>query len=436
MDAGTGAAPGDGVVDPGSVKIKVDRLAEFRQIFDEAWRVQRDWFYDPGMHGLDWVATGEKYRLFVPYCGNRADLNYLIGEMIGELNVGHTYIYGGETRGRGRSIRMGRLGADFSTPAGAEYHQIARIVPGNGWHPSERSPLEEPGCSIEEGDWLLAIDGREISSSENIHSFLEDTVGRTITVTTNAEPSMEGAGECRVRPVGSTYGLRYRAWVQANRAAVEQASGGRIGYLHIPDMMDRGLVEFARGWYHDFSKAGFIIDERYNGGGFVGDMIIDRLERKVWSFTQPREGKPIPGSERVSRAHLAVLINHDTGSNGEYFAEAVKIKGLAPVIGTRTWGGAVGIEPHQDLLDGAVTTPPQFAPYGLDGHWLIGGHGVDPDIVVENLPAAVLAGRDTQLERAGEVLLDRIETDDVRVPDPPSYPDKSKKVKGSEVSIS
>jgi tricorn protease len=191
-------------------------------------------------------------------------------------------------------------------------------------------------------------------------------------------------------------------------------------------MMDRGLVEFARGWYHDFGKAGFIIDERYNGGGFVGDMIIDRLEREMWSFTQPREGKPIPGSERGSRAYLAVLINHDTGSNGEYFAEAVKIKGLAPLIGTRTWGGAVGIEPHQNLVDGGVTTPPQFAPYGLDGRWLIEGHGVDPDIVVENVPGDVLAGRDAQLEKAIEILMPMVEADPRQIPDPPPYPDKSK----------
>ena len=426
VEAGNKADAGDGAVDPSRVKLRLDRQAEYLQIFNEAWRIQRDWFYDPGMHGVDWQATGEKYRQFISHCGNRADLNYLIGEMIGELNVGHTYIYGGE-RGRGGArVQVGRLGVDFSTPEGASHHRIERIVPGNHWYPGERSPLEEPGCSISDGDWLLAINGTEISADENIFVSLEDTVGRTITVTTSSSDSFEGSRDCRVRPVGSEYPLRYRAWVEANRKAVDEASGGRIGYLHIPDMMDSGLVEFARGWYHDFGKAGFIIDERYNGGGFVGDMIIDRLERQLWSFTQPREGKAIPGSERGTRAHLAVLINHDTGSNGEYFAEAIKIKGLAPLIGTRTWGGAVGIEPHQNLVDGGVTTPPQFAPYGLDGRWLIEGHGVVPDIVVENAPGEVLAGRDAQLERAIEVLMPKIEKDPRQIPDPPPYPDKSK----------
>jgi tricorn protease len=426
VETGTKAELGDGGVNPGKVRLRLDREAEFLQIYNEAWRIQRDWFYDPGMHGLDWDAVGEKYRRFIPNCGNRADLNYLIGEMIGELNAGHTYIYGGEMGHGAERIQVGLLGADLSMPEGAAHFQIRHIVPGNHWHPSERSPLQEPGCSIADGDWLLAINGVEIGDGDNAFAALEDTVGRSVTVTTNSVDSFEGAKECRIRPLASERSLRYRAWVEANRKAVEEASGGRIGYLHIPNMMDSGLVEFARGWYHDFGKVGFIIDERYNGGGFVGDMIIDRLERKMWSFTQPREGKPIPGSERGTRAHLAVLINQDTGSNGEYFAEAIKIKGLAPLIGTRTWGGAVGIEPHQNLVDGGVTTPPQFAPYGLDGRWLIEGHGVDPDIVVENEPVDVLAGRDAQLEKAVEILTAKIAADPRPVPDHPPYPDKSK----------
>ncbi len=426
VDAGAEAESGDGAVDPGSIKLRVDRLAEYQQIFDEAWRIQRDWFYDPSMHGVDWRAVGDKYRQFVPYCGNRSDLNYLIGEMIGELNAGHTYVYGGDANTGGARVRVGLLGADFDTPPDAQYHRIERIVPGNGWHPSERSPLEEPGCRIREGDWLLAINGEPVGADDNVYQVLEDTVGRTITIAAGSNPTLDGAVECRVRPTSSTRGLRYRAWVEANRRVVDEASGGRIGYLHIPDMMDSGLIEFGRGWYNAVDRQGFIIDVRYNGGGFVGDMIIDRLERRLWSYTQPREGKPIPGSEGVSNAHLALIINQDTGSNGEYFSEAIKIKGLAPVIGMRTWGGAVGIEPHQDLVDGGVTTPPQFAPYGLDRRWLIEGHGVVPDIEVENWPVDVLAGRDAQLEAAVENVMERAEADPRTVPDPPAYPDKSK----------
>jgi tricorn protease len=417
---------GDGSVDVGAMKLRVDRLAEFEQIFDEAWRVQRDFFYDPGMHGVDWEATRDKYRRFLPDCGNRADLTYLIGEMIGELNAGHTYVYGGDSDGGGASVRVGLLGADFSVDEGAAHPRIARIVPGNHWHPSERSPLEEPGCTIAEGDYLIAVDGREVANGDNVYAHLEDRAGEWITVTTNGTSSTEGASECRVKTLGSESGLRYRAWVDDRRRVVDELSGGTIGYLHLPNMMDAGLVEFARGWYHAFTKKGFVIDDRYNSGGFVGDQIIDRLEREIWSFTQPREGGPIPNPERSFGGHLVVLVNHDTGSNGEYFAEAMKIKGLAPVMGTRTWGGAIGIEPHQNLVDGGVTTPPQFAPYGLDGTWLIEGRGVEPDTVVENLPPQVLAGADPQLEAAVEYLMTRIAEEPVEVPPHPPFPDKSK----------
>jgi tricorn protease len=191
-------------------------------------------------------------------------------------------------------------------------------------------------------------------------------------------------------------------------------------------MMQGGLIEVARAFYPNHDAAALIVDDRYNTGGFVGDMIIDRLEREVWSMTKPREGLPIPNPERAFRGHVAVLVNHDTGSNGEYFAEAIKIKGLAPIIGERTWGGAIGIEPHQDLVDGALTTPPQFAPYGLNGEWLIEGRGVEPDVPVDYPPSAALAGEDPQLKRAIEILLEKIAEDPPADPAPPAYPVKAK----------
>jgi len=415
-----------GKVDPGKTYLRLDRLKAFEQIFDEAWRIQRDWFYDPGMHGVDWKAVREKYRVFLPDCGNRADLNYLIGEMIGELNAGHTYIYGGDRDEVPQHVPVGLLGADIRFTAGSPYPKIEHIVPGNHWNPSERSPLQEPGCSIRNGSYLVSIDGRTLEKGTNLYSYLEDTADHSIDISFSGHPDGSDARTCRIRPLGSEYGLRYRAWVEANRRFVTEKSGGRLGYLHIPNMMDRGLVEFARGWYHDFTKEGFIIDERYNTGGFVGDMIIDRLTRKVWAYTKPREGRPIPSPERAMRGPLAVLINEGTSSNGEYFAETIKIKGIAPLIGVRTWGGAVGIEPHQHLTDGATTTPPQFAPYGLDGHWLIEGHGVDPDIVVENAPGDVLDGKDAQLERAVDYLMEKITENPQPVPQPPPYVDRSK----------
>lgn len=426
VDAGSKASVGDGNVSLADVRIKIDRQEEFMQMFDEAWRLERDWFYDPNMHGVDWEAIGEKYRRFVPHCGNRSDLNYLIGEMIAELNAGHTYVGGGDYEERGERIPTGLLGVDFDTPPGAAYHRIAHIVPGNNWDESERSPLYRPDCPIKEGDYLIAIDGEEIRSKDNVYRALENKADMVVALTYNSEPSPEGAETYHAKTLGSEYSIRYREWVDHNAAKVAEATDGRVGYVHIPNMGENGLREFARVFYPQHFKEGLVIDVRYNGGGFTGDMIIDRLERKLWSFTQPREGKVIRDPERNFHGHFVVVLNEDTGSNGEYFAEAIKRKGLATLIGMRTWGGAVGIEPHQDLVDGGVVTPPQFAPFGLNGQWLIEGHGVDPDIEVQNMPGDVLRGMDAQLDAAIEYLVEKIQTEPVPTPGRPVYPDKSK----------
>jgi tricorn protease len=429
VDAGSEASAGDGEVSLDGVRVKVDRRQEFEQIFAEAWRIQRDWFYDPDMHGVDWQAVYDKYRPLVSSCGNRSDLNYLIGELIAELNIGHTYVFGGDYGDTGKRVRVGLLGADYETPAGAAHHQISHVIPGLNWQSSsaERSPLATPGCGIEDGDFLVSIDGVEVSSRDNIHSFLEDKVGRAITVGASSTPSNQDVFTCTVEPIRSELALRRREWVENNREAVTKASGGTVGYLYLPAMMENGLIEFARGFYPDYTKKAFIIDERYNGGGFVGDMIIDRLERRLWAFTKPREGAVLRDPERAFHGHLVVLVNEETGSNGEYFAEAIKIKGLATVIGMRTWGGAVGIEPHQDLVDGGGTTPPQFGLFDFEGRWLIEGHGVEPDIEVQNEPRDVLAGRDAQLEAALVHLADRMAAESMAVPDaPPDFPNKAK----------
>ncbi|HSN53142.1 MAG TPA: S41 family peptidase, partial [Candidatus Sulfomarinibacteraceae bacterium] len=429
VEAGAPAKAGDGEVALDGVRIKVDRRAEFEQIFAEAWRIQRDWFYDPGMHGVDWQAVYDKYQPLVAACGNRSDLNYLIGEMISELNAGHTYVFGGDSGDRPERIRVGLLGADLDTPSGAPHHRIAHVIRGLNWHPDprERSPLAAPGCGVEDGDWLIAIDGEEVGAGDNVFARLEDKVGRAVEVSFNSRPTSAGASTCTVTPIASESALREREWVEANRAAVEEASGGTVGYLYLPAMMEDGLIEFARGFYPDFDKKAFIIDERYNGGGFVGDMIIDRLERRLWSFTKPREGEVLRNPERAFHGHLAVLINEETGSNGEYFATALKLKGLATLIGVRTWGGAVGIEPHQDLVDGGVTTPPQFGLFDFGGRWLIEGRGVVPDIEVHNLPGEVLAGRDAQLETALSYLAAKLASEPMSVPEQaPPFPDKSK----------
>ena len=426
VDAGKKASVGDGRIDLSGVRVSVNRALEFEQLFHEAWRVERDWFYDANMHGLDWSAMREKYGKFIPFCGNRSDLNYLIGEMIAELNIGHTYVGGGDIKRDGKHVPTGFLGAEFTVEPGSSYYRISHIIPSTPGEPRERSPLDEPGIRIKEGDYLIAIDGEEITTSDNIFRALQHKSGKVVTLTTNDTPSAEDAQTQRVRTTGSEYAIRYREWVESRRAYVNERTGGRLGYVHIPDMGENGLIEFAKAWHPQYTKEGFIVDVRYNGGGFTGCMIIDRLERQIWAMTQPREGKVWRDPERVFAGPWIVIINEDTGSNGEMFAEAIKIKQLAPIIGMRTWGGSIGIEAHQDLVDGGGVTPPQFGLYGLDSRWLIEGRGVEPDIEVQNMPGDVLRGVDAQLDAAIDHVLEKSTANPVELPGPPPYPDKSR----------
>lgn len=425
VDAGSPAAVGEGRLDLSSAKIKIDRIAEFRQMFDEAWRIERDWFYDANMHGLNWTKVREKYGKFVDFCGTRGDLNYLIGEMIAELNAGHTYVYGGD-RERPGPIATGLLGAEFYYESAKTFPRIKRIIKGHPWDDRTISPLAMPGCPVKEGDYILAIDGVSIKPGDNIYKYLENRAGKTVELTFNSKPAMDDAKTCLVETLGSEYSLRYYEWTEKNLHYVWKSSAGQVGYIHLPGMMENGLIEFAKGYFPQHRKKGLIIDARYNGGGFTSKQIHDRLERTLNTLLQPREGRPSRVPERTFHGHYVLLINRDTGSDGELFSEAWKFRKLGPIIGERTWGGAVGIEPHEDLVDGGTVTPPQFGEYSMDGRWVIEGRGVEPDIVVVNMPKDVLAGKDTQLDRAIEVILEKIKNEPMPLPKRPPYPDKSK----------
>jgi tricorn protease len=292
--------------------------------------------------------------------------------------------------------------------------------------------LAEPGVDVRPGDFLLAIDGHKLQPRDNPYALLASSAHRMVELTVSDNAGGKHPRSVVVEPLPSEGQLRYRAWVEDRRRYVDEKSGGRIGYLHLPDMGEPGLIEFGAYWYPQFAKEAFIIDDRDNSGGFVGDMIIDRLERKLWAMSIPREGGLGRNPERAFHGPMALLINEDTGSNGEFFAQAFKLDKLGTVIGMRTWGGATGIEPHQDLVDGGAVTPPQFGIYDLAGQWSIEGRGVEPDLRVMNEPARVVAGYDDQLDAAIQHLKDRLSKEAQRwsIPPVPAYPDKSKPGEG------
>lgn len=419
---------GDGLIDFSQAKIKINFKEEFFQIFEEAYRIERDWFYDKNLHGVNLEEVKNRFLAYVPECGTRSDLNYLIGEMISELNIGHTYVWGGDLRNEGKKVSVALLGVDLSFQE--NYPKITKIYKGNEIDRETRSPFY--GTIVKEGFYIIAVDGIEATTDRNFYSLLENK-DKLIELLVNEKPIKEGAKKVLIKPVKNEMVLRYRNWVDENREKVNKLSDGKIGYVHIPDMQEEGLKEFGRTYYSQLNKKAIILDDRYNTGGFTGDMLINRLEKKVWAVTQPREGKPSLNPEKGLYAHLALLINEETGSCGEFFAEAFKIKKLGKVFGMRTWGGSVGIEAHQDLIDGGTVTPPQFGLYSLDRKWLIEGRGVDPDVEVQNMPKDVLEGKDTQLETAVKYLLEEIKKDPKEIPPPPPYPNKARP-RGSDIT--
>lgn len=419
---------GDGLIELSSLKFKIKFQEEFIQIFNEAYRIQRDWFYDKNLHGVDFEGLKNRLLEYVPECGTRSDLNYLIGEMIGELNIGHTYVWGGDLRSGLKKTNGVLLGVDLDF--NENYPKITKIYLPEEVDPEIKSPFY--GTFVKEGYYIISVDGKEAKSDINFYSLLENK-NKVVEVMVNTKPQKEGAIKVLVNPIKSEMALRYRVWVDENRQKVANLSNGKIGYVHIPDMGESGLKEFGRTYYSQLNKPALIIDDRYNAGGFTGDMLINRLEKKVWAVTQPREGKPSLNPEKGCFSHLALLINEDTGSCGEFYATAFKFKNLGKIFGMRTWGGAIGIEAHQDLIDGGTVTPPQFGLYSLDRKWLIEGRGVDPDVEIQNMPKDVLEGKDTQLETVINYLLEKIKEDPKEIPPSPSYPNKARP-KGSDTT--
>jgi len=388
-----------------NMKITTDYTQEWAQIFDEAWRVFRDGFYVENMHGVDWNAIKEKYAVLLPYVKNRLDLNYVIGEMIGELNCGHAYINPGETV-RPERVKTGLLGAEISRDKSG-FFKIEKILQGASWDRKLRSPLTEAGIQAKKGDFIVAIDGVATNTVKDMYSLLVGKAGIATEISLNDKPQLSGARKIVINPLAEESSLYQYEWVQNNIKKVEKASNGRIGYIYIPDMGPEGLNEFARYFYPQLDKEGLIIDDRANGGGNVSPMILERLAREPYRLTM-RRGSSYIGTvpDGVQVGPKVCLINKYSASDGDLFPWGFKALGLGKLIGTRTWGGIVGITSPLPFIDGTDIRVPFFTSYDYKtGQWIIENHGVDPDILIDNDPVKEWNGEDQQLDRAIEEVM-------------------------------
>ncbi len=432
MKAGQVAPPQDkgeekGVVPLEGWTLRINPKAEWKQMFAEAWRLQRDFFYDPHMHGVDWKGVYKQYGQFVPCISSREELNDLIGEMFSELSAGHTYVGGGDWR-RAERVGVGLLGIDTKPDRASGYYKITRVLRGNEWDSRVASPLRAPGVDVQPGMWLLRIDGRKVDANRNYLRLLQNKAGIPVEITVNSQPSLKGAREVVVKTLKNEHRLRYEDWVRERREYSLRKSGGKIGYIHLPNMGSRGLSIFGRDYYPQHTKEGLIMDVRENGGGFVAEMILSYLARQLWTVGGSRNSPVIyRNPEACFWGYMAALCDGETGSDGETFTEGFKRLKLGPVIGMRTWGGWVGIRGNKPLKDRGFLSEPEFPGWSLDGKWLIEGWGSVPDIEVENDPSSTARGLDLQLDYAINYLLQRIAAKPKVIPSHPPYPDKSLK---------
>ena len=405
--------------------MQLDKHAEWNQIYFECWRQMRDFFYAPNMNGIDWKAMRDKYAAILPFVNHRNDLTYLLGELIGELNNGHTYVGGGE-RPETPRIKLGLLGAELSRDPATKAYRVDRILPGENWDKQTRSPLTAQGVNVKVGDYILAINNTPVSGLPNLYDALIGTADKQVILRVNSKPSDDGARDVTVVPTADESPLYYLAWVQKNIDYVSKKTNGEVGYLHIPDMGRPGLNEFTKLYFPQIRKKALIVDVRGNGGGFVSPLVIERLRRALVMVGIARNGMPTTDPPQTFLGPMVSLIDEFSASDGDIFPYRFKTLGLGKLIGKRTWGGVIGIRDSLPLVDGGQFFKPEFAPYSKEGKgWIIESHGVDPDIVVDNDPAKEFRGEDQQLDRAIQEIQEELKTKRYELPPVPPYPNRN-----------
>jgi len=404
----------------------IDPAAEWRQIFNDAWRIERDYFYDPGMHGVDWPAMRERYGKLLADAVTRWDVNFIIGELIAELNSSHTYRGGGDVE-EASERGVGLLGADYVLDAG--YFRFKRILAGAPWDSEVRSPLRQPGVNVKEGDYLLAVNRAPLDAATDPWAAFQGLAKQTVLLTVNDKPTMAGAREVLVETLDSEARLRNLAWIEEKRKLVEKAGGGRIGYVYVPDTGVNGQTELVHQFRAQFTKDGLIIDERFNSGGQIPDRFVELLNRPLYSYWGVRDGVDWQWPPIAHTGPEAMLINGWSGSGGDCFPFFFKKAGRGPLVGMRTWGGLIGMTGVPALVDGGMVTAPTFGIYSTNstnGTWIIEGHGVDPDIEVVDDPAKMMNGGDPQLERAVQEVMNVLAKNPPKRPNKPAYQDRSR----------
>lgn len=418
--------PKDGKLDLSQMTEILDKRAEWNQVFNESWRHFRDFFYDPNMHGYNWEEIRKKYEVLLPHVAHRGDLTYIIGEMIGELDAGHAYVTGGEMP-KVEGVSVGLLGADLEYDSKTGFYKIIKIYQGMNWENSIRSPLTEPGLNISEGDFIVEIDGIKLDKNRTPYSELFNKGNKFVKIKISKTGKSEDAKNVNIKTIENEQTLRYFDWVENNRRKVDSATNGRIGYIHIPDMMpNNGLNWFVRYFYPQLNKEGLIIDDRYNGGGNVSPMIIERLKRELVIAKHGRNmDKVLTNPDAVMTGPMVCIINEQSMSDGDLFPYQFKTLGLGPVIGKRSWGGVVGIYGSLPLLDGSSVNKPEVANFGADGKWVLEDVGMEPDIEVDNDPWQEYLGNDQQLNKAIELVLEAVKNDKKpKVPKVPPFQNK------------
>ncbi|HZQ55619.1 MAG TPA: PDZ domain-containing protein [Bryobacteraceae bacterium] len=429
--AGAGQAPkaGEGALKLADMEVYVDPRAEWRQMYREVWRIERDFFYDPGLHGLDLKSAEQFYRPWMDGISTRSDLNYLFEEMLGNITVGHMFIRGGRQPDVPK-LKVGLLGADYKLANGR--YQFAKVFNGENWNPRLQAPLTQPGVNVKAGEYLLAVNGREVHATDSVYSFFQETAGKDVVLKVGSNPDGTGSREVTVIPIENETGLRHLDWVENNRRTVDRLSGGKLAYVHLPDTAMGGYTSFNRYFFAQVGREGAVIDERYNHGGDLADYIVEYLNRRPMSRIMSREGEDVMDPQEAIYGPKVMIINQFAGSGGDALPWYFRKAGIGPLIGERTWGGLIGIGFYPPLIDGGMVTAPRWAIYGLTGQWEVENHGIAPDVEVDLDPKVVRQGHDPQLERAVAVAMEILKTHPPATYKKPAYPNYHQHFTGTE----